>query len=92
MPPSAILVNAVLATFSADVADRHPPTAPGEAEDGTHVRGREGVRLLTWGDPLLTAWLEAIRGNAVGDDVYRLAAVNRDTNPLSGVTLVQHIV
>jgi superfamily II DNA or RNA helicase len=49
-------------TFSGPLADRHPPTAPAQDDEGNPVEGREGVRLLTWGDPYLTAWLEAIRG------------------------------
>jgi superfamily II DNA or RNA helicase len=52
----------LLATFSGELADRHPPTAPTEEEGGVGQAGREGVRLLTWGDPYLTAWLEALRG------------------------------
>lgn len=48
----------VLVTFHAALADRHPPTAPGEDEEGSERPGFEGVRLLTWGEPLLTAWLE----------------------------------
>lgn len=52
----------ILVTFDGALADRHPPTAPG-ADDGDGVRhGREGVRLLTWGDPYLQAWLEALCG------------------------------
>ena len=51
-----------LFTFSGPMADRHPPTAPTQDEDGKPVEGREGVRLLTWGDPYLTAWLKGIRG------------------------------
>jgi len=51
----------VLATFSGEVADRHPPTGPGTDAAGIDHPGREGVRLLTWGDPYLTAWLEAVR-------------------------------
>ncbi len=55
----------ILATFDGALADRHPPTAPG-ANDGNGVRhGSEGVRLLTWGDPYLQAWLESLCG---GDD------------------------
>jgi ERCC4-related helicase len=71
----------VLVTFSAELADRHPPTAPGEAEDGTRVPGREGVRLLTWGDPLLAAWLEAIRGEPLSDETYHLAGLRPDVDP-----------
>lgn len=46
----------VMVTFSGEVADRHPPTASVEPVNGDR-RQREGVRLLTWGDELLTAWL-----------------------------------
>src|SRR5262245_7799842 len=52
----------VLVTFSGALADRHPPTAPGESEPGVDVVGKAGVRLLIWGDPYLRAWLEAVRG------------------------------
>ena len=52
-----------LFTFSGPLADRHPPTAPTQDEEGNPVEGREGVRLLTWGDPYLTAWLKTIRGD-----------------------------
>ena len=51
----------ILATFNGELADRHPPTAPTEDEQGVLHRGEEGVRLLTWGDPYLTAWLESLR-------------------------------
>jgi len=50
----------ILATFNGELADRHPPTAPTEDEAGVSQPGEEGVRLLTWGDPYLTAWLEAL--------------------------------
>jgi hypothetical protein len=53
----------ILATFNGQLADRHPPTAPALDESGRMTSGREGVRLLTWGDPVLTAWLEAVRGD-----------------------------
>jgi len=52
----------MLGTFSGEVADRHPPTGPTADAAGVEQLGREGVRLLTWGDPYLTAWLESIRG------------------------------
>ncbi len=52
----------ILATFSGELADRHPPTGPTTDSTGVEQPGREGVRLLTWGDPYLTAWLEAVRG------------------------------
>jgi len=52
----------VLGTFSGELADRHPPTGPTTDTAGVDHPGREGVRLLAWGDPYLTAWLEAVRG------------------------------
>src|SRR5262245_57604137 len=52
----------VLATFTGEVADRHPPTGPTTDAAGVDHPGKEGVRLLTWGDPHLAAWLEAVRG------------------------------
>jgi superfamily II DNA or RNA helicase len=58
----------ILATFNGQLADRHPPTAPALDEFGRMMSGREGVRLLTWGDPVLVAWLKAVQGNG-GIDV-----------------------
>ncbi len=72
----------VLATFSGEVADRHPPTGPTTDAAGVEHLGREGVRLLTWGDPYLTAWLEAVRGEPLTDADYRLAGLEADHNPL----------
>ena len=63
----------VLVTFSGELADRHPPTGPVEGPGGIEIEGKEGVRLLTWGDPYLTAWLEAIRGELLTDADYRAA-------------------
>lgn len=54
-------------TFNGALADRHPPTAPTQDDEGNPVEGREGVRLLTWGDPYLTAWLEAMSGKENND-------------------------
>lgn len=52
----------ILATFNGELADRHPPTAIVNPDDAfQRGRVREGVRLLTWGDPYLEAWLEAIQ-------------------------------
>jgi hypothetical protein len=65
----------VLATFSGELADRHPPTAPGEGESGMEVEGKEGVRLLTWGDPYLTAWLETVRGTPLTEADYQAAGL-----------------
>jgi hypothetical protein len=50
----------ILATFNGELADRHPPTGPIQDADGVEQPGREGVRLLTWGNPYLTAWLARI--------------------------------
>lgn len=58
----------ILATFSGELADRHPPTGPSQDEYGTITRGSEGVRLLTWGDPYLQAWLEAVRGEPLSGE------------------------
>ena len=63
----------MLATFSGELADRHPPTGPTQHVDGSAVKAKEGVRLLTWADPYLQAWLEAIRGDPLTDDEYRRA-------------------
>jgi hypothetical protein len=61
----------VVATFNGEVADRHPPTGPTEEASGVDVPGHEGVRLLTWGDPYLTAWLEAVRGAPLSEADYQ---------------------
>ncbi len=72
----------VLATFSGELADRHPPTGPTADAAGVDHPGKEGVRLLTWGDPYLTAWLEALRGEPPAEGDYRLAGLQVDRNPL----------
>jgi hypothetical protein len=74
----------VLVTFSGELADRHPPTAPGEGENGVEVEGKEGVRLLTWGDPYLVAWLEAVRGEPLTEVDYQTAGLKLEGNPLEG--------
>jgi len=71
----------IQATFNGELADRHPPTGPASADGSSEPEGREGLRLLTWGDPYLTAWLEALRGEPLSDDDYRTAGLQRDTNP-----------
>jgi ERCC4-related helicase len=76
----------VLATFNGEVADRHPPTGPTTDTAGVDHPGKEGVRLLTWGDPYLTAWLEAVRGEPLEETDYRAASLTPETNPLSGST------
>lgn len=75
-------VDEVLATFDGQLADRHPPTPPTQAPDGTRVPGSEGVRLLTWGDPLLEAWLLAVRGAPLTPDDYLRAGLRESDNPL----------
>ncbi len=72
----------ILATFNGELADRHPPTAPGEDKRGLAVPGKEGVRLMTWGDPFLTAWLEAVRSEPLTEEDYRKAGLRPDQNPL----------
>ena len=72
----------VLATFSGEVADRHPPTGPTTDAAGVDHPGKEGVRLLTWGDPYLTAWLEAVRGEPLSEADYQAAGLNAEVNPL----------
>ena len=72
----------VLATFSGAAADRHPPTGPTADEAGVEHPGKEGVRLLTWGDPYLTAWLEAVRGEPLAEADYVTAGLTPETNPL----------
>jgi hypothetical protein len=74
----------VLVTFSGELADRHPPTAPGEGENGAEVEGKEGVRLLTWGDPYLTAWLEAVRGAPLTEVDYQAVGLEPNTSPPEG--------
>jgi Helicase conserved C-terminal domain len=71
----------VLATFSGALADRHPPTAPGEGEHGVEVEGKAGVRLVTWGDPYLSAWLETVRGVPLTETDYLMAGLAPDANP-----------
>jgi ERCC4-related helicase len=72
----------ILATFNGTLADRHPPTAPAEGDHSEIVEATEGVRLLTWGDPYLTAWLEAIRGGPLTEEDYREAGLQPGENPL----------
>ena len=72
----------ILASFNGEVADRHPPTGPTQDANGIEQPGREGVRLLTWGDPYLTAWLEAIRGDPLTAADYEAAGRHPDLNPL----------
>jgi hypothetical protein len=55
--------------------------APGEGEQGMDVEGKAGVRLLTWGDPYLTAWLEAVRGAPLTEADYHTAGQASDANP-----------
>jgi len=66
--------EAVLVTFDSEVADRHPPTAPADTEDGSRSQ-RKGVRLLTWGDPYVAGWLAAVRGEPLTEGDYRTAGL-----------------
>jgi hypothetical protein len=72
----------IVVTFSGALADRHPPTAPGEGGQGVGVEGKAGVRLLTWGDPYLTAWLEAVRGAPLTEADYHMAGLTPDTDAI----------
>jgi hypothetical protein len=40
------------------------------------------VRLLTWGDPYLTAWLEAVRGEPLKEADYVAAGLAPGSNPM----------
>ena len=72
----------ILATFNGELADRHPPTALAAGDQREGVEAIEGVRLLTWGDPYLPAWLEVIRGEPLSEDDYREIGLSPDENPL----------
>ena len=74
--------EAILATFNGELADRHPPTARAEGDQSEGVQTKEGVRLLTWGDPYLLAWLEAIRGEPLTEGDYREGGLQPGENPL----------
>ncbi len=54
----------MMATFNGELADRHPPSGPSRNFEAGEIRNTDGVRLLTWGDPYLEAWLTAIGGEA----------------------------
>jgi hypothetical protein len=58
--------NTVLTTFNGALADRHPPTAYCQTENSMAKKQlyKEGIRLLTWGDPFLEAWLQALHENS----------------------------
>jgi hypothetical protein len=73
----------VLVTFNGEVADRHPPTAASPGDQAETVKHTEGVRLLAWGDPLLEAWLESVRGAPLTDADYRAVHLTRDTDPFA---------
>jgi hypothetical protein len=72
----------VLATFGGAAADRHPPTGPTTDEAGVERPGKEGVRLLTWGDPYLAAWLGAVRGEPLKEADYGAAGLAPGSNPM----------
>jgi hypothetical protein len=71
----------VLVTFSGEVADRHPRTAASPEHQAAMAKLTEGVRLSTWGNPLLEAWLEATRGAPVTDADYKASGLARDADP-----------
>ncbi|HXH09642.1 MAG TPA: helicase-related protein [Alphaproteobacteria bacterium] len=71
----------ILATFNGALADRHPPTALVAGDQTRGLQGTEGVRLLTWGDPYLIAWLEAIRGEPLSEEDYSEAGLLPGENP-----------
>jgi len=72
----------ILATLNGALADRHPPMALAEGEQSKAVQAKEGGSLLTWGDPYLTAWLEAIRGEPLTEGDYQEAGFQPGENPL----------
>jgi hypothetical protein len=72
----------LLVTFSGEVADRHPPTEATADDEAAIAKLTEGVRLLTWGDPLLEAWLMAIRGAPLTEADYAAAGLSPDTDRL----------
>jgi hypothetical protein len=74
----------LLATFNGALADRHPPTNPAASTNSVQTTRLEGVRLLTWGDAYLIAWLEAVRGEALTDDDYCQAGIGSQMNPRTG--------
>jgi hypothetical protein len=63
-------------TFDPAIADAFPPTAPSGEEDNEKEH-REGIRLLTWGDPLLEAWAEALREQPLTDQEYSAVGIER---------------
>ena len=65
------------------MADRHPPTSRQSEEGRVPAGGREGVRLLTWGDPLLTAWLGAVRGDALTASDWAAAGMAEGAAPFA---------
>jgi hypothetical protein len=72
----------IYATFNGELADRHPATGPTQDAEGTKGTGHEGVRLLTWGDPCLIAWLEAIRGEPLTEQDYQAEGLAPSDCPL----------
>jgi hypothetical protein len=72
----------VLVTFSSAAADRHRLAGPAAGAAGVEQSGKEGVRLLTWGDPYLTAWLGAVRGGPLKEADYVAAGLAPESNLL----------
>jgi hypothetical protein len=72
----------VLAAFGGAAADRYSPAGPTTDEAGVDRPGKEEVRLLTWGDPYLTAWREAFRGEPLAEADYLAAGLAPGSNPM----------
>jgi hypothetical protein len=68
----------VLAAFSGEMGR----PAPADTAGIHHPNNKEVVRLLTWGDPYLTAWLEAVRGDPLAEADYLAAGLAPGSNPL----------
>jgi hypothetical protein len=68
----------VRATFSGEVGR----PAPADAAGIHHPNNKEVVRLVTWGDPYLTAWLGAVRGEPLAEAGYLAAGLAPGSNPL----------
>jgi hypothetical protein len=80
--PGVGSTSSVPAAFSGEAANRYPPAGPTTDEAGVEHPAKEGVRLLTWGDPYLTAWLEAVRGGPLAETDYLAAGLAPGSNPL----------
>jgi len=72
----------ILATFNGELADRHPPTSIVAGDQREGVQRTEGVRLLAWANPYLTAWLEAIQSEPLSEDDCHEAGLQPRENSL----------